>query len=73
VAPCFWVISDAIRSPKSQLLARFEELLASDTPQKRGYSFQDLVSELLSQNGFKVIDLDLRYYLRYYLLDPLTN
>ena len=43
-----------MRSDKDRLRAKFEELLASDAPQTRGYSFQGLLSELFSQSGIEV-------------------
>jgi len=41
-------------SGRGELLDRFEGLLRSRSPQKRGYSFQDLWGTFLAENGFQV-------------------
>src|SRR5580700_8179123 len=41
-------------SRKDLLRKQFEELLNSDAPQRRGYSFQDLLSQLLRDIGFHI-------------------
>src|SRR5579864_3369674 len=41
-------------SGRGELLDRFEGLLRSRSPQKRGYSFQDLWGSFLAENGFQV-------------------
>jgi hypothetical protein len=42
------------RSRKGALLEGFEQLLKSDSPHQRGYSFEDLLSQFLCSNGFQV-------------------
>src|SRR5258708_7618447 len=42
------------RSRRGTLLEDFEQLLKSDSPQKRGYSFETLLARFLRDNGFKV-------------------
>ena len=43
-----------LRSRKGVLLEQFGQLLNSDSPQKRGYSFETLLSQLLRDSGFEV-------------------
>ncbi len=42
------------RSRRGSLLEKFEQLLDSEQAQKRGYSFEVLLSELLRSSGFRV-------------------